>query len=136
VKILILDHDLGFQFWLAKSLEPFGYSIIPADTVSQAKRLLRQLKLSLDLLMVNPAVEGAAEFTASLHRHQPLLKVVALVPEQGKESSLRDLHPDARRAKPDPSVMEHPAGESSAESDWARFVQEVTGRRTTGGRAN
>lgn len=136
MKLLILDDDLGFQFWLAKSLEPFGYSIIPADTVPKAKRLLRKLKLSLDLLMVNPEVEGATEFAASLRRHQPLLKVVALLPEQGKESSLKDLHPDARRAKPDPSAIEHPSGESSAESDWARFVQEVTGRRTSGGRAN
>jgi len=136
VKLLILDDDLGFQFWLAKSLEPFGYSIIPVDTVSKAKRMLRQLKLSLDLLVVNPEVDGATEFAASLRRRQPLLKVIALVPEQGKNSSLKDLYPDARRAKPDPSVIEHPSGESPAESDWARFIQEVAGRRTTGVRAN
>lgn len=136
MKLLVLDDDLGFQFWLAKSLQLFGYSVIPAGTVSQARRLLRRLKVSLDLLMVNPEVEDAAEFAASLRRHQPFLKVVALVPKQGKKSALKDLRPDAQRAKPDQSVIARPAGESSAESDWARFVQEVTGRRTTGGRAN
>jgi CheY-like chemotaxis protein len=136
VTLLIVDDDLGFRFWLAKSLEPFGHSVIPADTVSQARHLLRQVKLSLDQLIINPSVKGAAEFAASLRRRHSQLKIVALITQEEKELPFADLHPDARRAKPDQNALETPAAESAAGLEWAKFVQDLGGQKTAGGRAN
>ena len=136
MNVLIVDNDLGFQFWLAKSLEPSGDAVIPAATVSQATRLLRRLKLSLDVLIVNPEIQGAAEFTSSLRRRHSRVKVVALVGDEEKELALLDLHPDFRRVKPHLPEMEEPSAESAAESEWVTFLQDVVGKRTAGGRAN
>jgi len=137
VTLLVLDNDLGFLFWLAMALEPCGHSVVPADTVSQANRLLRRLKLSVDVLVVNPAVEGAARFSDDLRSRHPQLKVIALVSQEEKESELPGIRADARHTKPDLNTISAlEGGENPAESEWARFIQQVAGNRTAGGRAN
>ncbi len=143
MKILILDDDLGFLFWIAKALEPFGYTVVPADTVSQANRLIRRLKLSVNMLMVNPELEGAVEFAEELRRRKRTnLKVVVLVSPEASHRGTPGIQADATHAKPDPAAI---ADLMSAEPDvtgptlqmeWVKFVQQVLGHRTARSRAN
>jgi len=136
VRLLILDDDLGFQFWLANALAPCGYYIVPADTVPHANRLLRRLKLSIDLLLVNPEVENAAEFTASLRRENPRLQVAALLPPGAAEAPLEGIEPNATRTKPDLSAVTDPENSAVSEeqqAEWIRFVKEILGHRNAAG---
>ena len=141
MRLLILDNDLGFLFWLANGLGPHGYYIVPADSVAHANRLIRRLKLTIDLLIVNPEVEGAAELIASLRRENPRLQVVALVPEGTPQSELSGIEANAMRAKPDLSAVvdpEHSPVSEEKQAEWLRFVKQILGRTNTAGgsRAN
>ena len=135
--LLVLDKDLGFLFWLAKALEPCGHSIVPASTVSQANCLLWTLPISVDLLLINPALEGAAAFSDALRHDQPQLKVIALLEQEEKKSELSGVRADAMHAKPDLSADGSFETDSvRAENDWGRFVEKVAGNRTAGHRSN
>ena len=134
--LLILDDDLGFLFWLAKALEPGGHAVVPANTVSQANRLLGSLEISIDLVVVNPALEGAAGFIENLRLGHPRLKVIALVAPGESEPELNGVQADATHAKPDLSATSLGSGDATAEFEWSRFLQQVAGNRTAGGRAN
>lgn len=135
--LLILDDDLGFLFWLAKALEPGGHAVVPANTVSQANRLLAGLELSVDLLVVNPELEGAAAFIENLRLGNPRLKVIAVVAPGENEPELNGVQADATRAKPDLSTIAGLESDgATAELEWSRFIQQVAGNRTAGGRAN
>ena len=143
VRILLLDDDLGFLFWIAKALEPLGHQVVPADTVSQAAKLTRRLKSAIDLLIVNPDVPGALEFTETLRQREGThVKIVAVVPPEELHAE-HQIAADATRAKPDPvEIVElHTAAELSAtqpsvQSEWVRFIQQMLGHRTAGSRAN
>jgi DNA-binding response OmpR family regulator len=135
--LLVLDNDLGFLVWLAKALEPGGHCVVPADTVSQANRLILSLKITVDLLVIDPALEGAAAFSEELRRDQPRLKIIALVAPGAKKQELRGVAADATHAKPDAdAIAALRAGDVTAEHEWGRFVREVAGARTAGSLAN
>jgi len=144
VQILVLDDDLGFLFWFAEAMEPFGYHVVPADTVAQATRIMRRLKLAVDLLIVNPDLPGAVEFTASLQKRKDThVKVVALISQENSHSEHHRIRADATRAKPDPgeiaemrAAAELGGTQPRLQSEWARFVQQMLGHRTARSRAN
>ena len=77
ITILIVDSDLGFVFWLGHTLDAAGYFSLPAKSIPDAVELLRLLNRTLDLLIVNCALFGAADFIGSLRRTQPNIKVLA-----------------------------------------------------------
>ena len=100
MKILILDDDLGFLFWMADVLERFGHQVVPADTVSRAVKLIHRWRLNIDLLMLNPKIDGAAGFAETLRQRMPKrLKVVVLVSRKKSPSDYRAVRPDAVRTK-------------------------------------
>lgn len=135
--LLVLDKDLGFLVWVAKTLEPGGHCIVPANSVRQAKSLLRSLKISIDLLVVEPALAGAAEFSYALRRAQPRLKVIALVAHGEEKSQVTGMVADATHARPDLNAFAAlKAGDTTAEKEWVRLVQEAAGARTAGSRAH
>lgn len=131
MKILILDQDLGFLFWMAQVLEPFGYKVVPADTVSYAVKLIRKWQLKIDLLMFNPSIEGAVEFTETLRRRmRKHLKVVVLGSREQSFSDYRAIRADAVRTKPDARDLAEPGAQPAIQTEWVRFVQNILGSAT------
>ena len=76
--VLIVDNDLGFVFWLGKTLDAAGYQSLPAKSIAAAGTLLEEITGKIDLLIVNSALPGAAEFITSLRRSLRRLKVIAV----------------------------------------------------------
>jgi hypothetical protein len=79
---LILDPDIGFGFWLARGLDQSDYQSFPAKSVADASALLHELRIEVDLLILNLALPDAAELIESLRRLNEELKVVALIGDQ------------------------------------------------------
>ena len=50
--VLILVQDIGFQFWLGQGLSTAGFSVIPAKTPSQARKLIAKHEMAIDLAVV------------------------------------------------------------------------------------
>jgi hypothetical protein len=82
-----VDRDLGFVFWLGRALHGAGYQALPAKSIGDATTLLGQLNLAIDLLIVDPSLDGARGFAHALHRFQGNLKVIAVVDEREEPSS-------------------------------------------------
>ena len=78
VTILILDDDLGLTFWLGQVLTAPHCETVPARSVSEATALIRQFKLKIDFLLMNPSLPGAADFKRALRREQRHLRVATL----------------------------------------------------------
>jgi DNA-binding response OmpR family regulator len=79
--ILILDNNLGFAFWLGQALSTSNCEALPAMNVTEATALIGRFKLEVDLVILNPSVPGAADFTQTLRRQQGHLRVATLDPE-------------------------------------------------------
>ncbi len=76
--ILIVDGDVGFAFWLGQALDRAGYAAVPAESSPAAEGLVDELRFAVDLLVINPALPGAADFVQTLRGIDPQLKVVAM----------------------------------------------------------
>lgn len=79
--ILILDNNLGFAFWLGQALSASKCEALPAMNVPEATALIGHFKLTIDLVIMNPSVPGAADFTRALRQEQGYLRVATLDPE-------------------------------------------------------
>src|SRR5690348_2605615 len=81
---LIVGADLGFGFWLGRGLDQARYEAFPAKTISDAAALIAELRLEVDLLVLDPALPDAAELIESLRRSNERLRVVALIGDQAQ----------------------------------------------------
>jgi TonB family protein len=79
---LILDPDIGFGFWLARGLDQSDYQSFPAKSVADAAALLDELRIAVDLVILNLALPDAAELIGSLQRGNEELRVVGLIGDQ------------------------------------------------------
>jgi len=79
---LIVDADLGFGFWLGRGLDQAHYQAFPAKTVADAVALVGEVRVEVDLLVIDPALPDAAELIESLRRSNERLRVVALIGDQ------------------------------------------------------
>jgi DNA-binding response OmpR family regulator len=77
--VLILDADLGLLFWLGKTLDSAGYRAVPAKSVSDAERFLKDVRLTIDLLIADPTLDDAAAFARRLKEAQGHLRVIAVI---------------------------------------------------------
>ena len=77
--VIIVDRDLGFAFWLGRALEQAGYDALPAAGVAAAKSLLAELKIVVDLVVINAGVLDAASFVDDLRAAQPRCKFILVV---------------------------------------------------------
>src|SRR5690348_9598009 len=85
---LIVDADLSFGFWLARGLDHAGYQAYPAKTVSDAAVLLSELRIEVDLLILNAALAEPAEWIEGLRRSNERLRVVALIGDQPRMAGI------------------------------------------------
>src|SRR5208283_422511 len=97
--ILIIDSDLGSVFWLGQLLDATGYESLPAKSLWDAKLLLAELKVTIDLLIVSASIPGVAAFTESLRSSQGRLKTIGLL---GDDEEMPEVEPhmDAWLQKP------------------------------------
>ena len=96
---LILDDDLGFVLWLSQALAPGEIQAIPSLKVTEAKRLLRELGLNVDVLIVNPMVPGAGAYAKTLLSQQRKLRMMAVV-ERPEDQAAVPFIVHAVRTKP------------------------------------
>lgn len=81
VTVLAVHNDIGFLFALALQLVHRRVNLIPASSVKNAERLLAELQLQPDLLIVNCKMQGVCALGADSLKRWPALKVVAIVSE-------------------------------------------------------
>ena len=135
--ILILDHNVGFVFWLGKILGEAGHQAIPALDIQEASTLIGSLGLTLDVLIMNPAAQGAAEFIVTLRREHEGLRVIAAV-EDPAETRITIAEVDGVGRRP-PFVTdiqnlisgalvtaEEAAIQSKSRSEWLTLVRTAT----------
>jgi len=111
--ILLVDSDLGFTFWLGQLLDEAGYEAFPAKSIADAIQLLDQLKFQIDLLVLNPALEGAVSFAAVLRHSQPHIKIVAVHDPKlpGDWLEMDGSRPKTHRS------------DEAARSEWLNFIR-------------
>lgn len=119
--VLILDDDLGFVFWVAQSLAGAGFESIPAQNVAEAKRLVKQLRLRVDVVIISPSLAGGFDYVRELRAKNANMGVVAAV-ERAADLMIVRREVDAVRSKPD--VL----GDASM-PEWRRTVRRVYSRR-------
>jgi hypothetical protein len=113
--VLIVDSDLGFTFWLAELLVEANYQPWPACTALDAVSLIDRKRLSpLDLLIVNPSLQGASHLITTLRSKQPDLRVLAVDPRNDRQ--VRGVN--AWHARPT-------SGDQSARQKWTREIDRV-----------
>jgi hypothetical protein len=112
--ILIVENDLGFLFWLGGALIAGDYQPWPACGVSEAKALIDEANIPIDLLIVDPSIPGVSRLIAALRRSQARLKVIAV----GAEGKIKLPGVNAWRRKPD-------SGEASAKQEWLEAVKSM-----------
>ncbi len=116
--ILIVDRELGFVFWLGQTLDAVGYDAFPAKDIVDARKLLGELNIEIDLLIVNSSLAGAAEFTDAVRRSQGHLKVIAVSGEGDDPSSAA--FPGADASQPKPNLTDQ-----AVEIEWLQTIQRV-----------
>jgi hypothetical protein len=77
--VLAVHNDIAFLLALAVELVHSGVNLIPAASVRSAERLLAELKLQPDLLVLNCKIQGVCAFAAESLKQWPAQKVVAIV---------------------------------------------------------
>jgi DNA-binding NtrC family response regulator len=112
--ILIVENDLGFLFWLGAALVGGDYQPWPACGVSEAKALLDQIRIPIDLLIVDSSLPGVSKLITLLRRSQARLKVIAV----GAEGGIELPGVNAWRQKPE-------TGEESAKQEWLEAVRNI-----------
>jgi len=76
--ILIIERDLGHAFWLGRTLDHAGFQAFPARTVVDAATLLRELHLTVGILLLDCLQPGAVEFVSTLRSSRKSIKVICL----------------------------------------------------------
>jgi two-component SAPR family response regulator len=75
--VLIVDEDLGFVWWLCQIFSQAGCQVVPALNSAQTDSLARNLNLKVDVIVVNPELEGVSELIGSLStaRHPKIIAI-------------------------------------------------------------
>jgi DNA-binding NtrC family response regulator len=77
--VLMVDGDLGVLFVLAHELEQHGLTLIPSGSIQQARSILAKLKPTIDLLVLNCAVEEACVLATEMVRQNDSLDLIGIV---------------------------------------------------------
>ena len=120
--VIVIDDDLGFVFWLGHLLDEFGFAAFPARTIRDAEELRHELRLEPDLIIVNAALPGTAEFISQLRLEGGRFKVVA-VAQHIDQPVAPEIGAVAVRAKPS-------GRDEAAKLQWLRLVQGLLSTET------
>ena len=114
--VWIVDDDLGFVWWLGELLSEAGCRALPALSCDQALSLMKEVKVGIDLLVVNPQLPEVAGMLRIFRCANANLKVVAI----GKASravtaAIRPL-----------TYLERPSGfDPVSRPEWRQKVQKL-----------
>jgi DNA-binding response OmpR family regulator len=112
--VLIVDADLGFVFWLGQVLHVAGYAAFPARSVPEARSLIDECKLAVDVLVLDPSLPGAFDFVMVLRHNRENIKVVAV----SEGSSIKGSRVDAD------ATCDKPADTSEqTQLEWTKVLQ-------------
>ena len=115
--VLIVDSDLGFAFWLGHALDQAGFYALPAVSASGASKLLTELGMSADVVVINAAVPDAASFIADMRLGQPALKVITVVDDPDERPPV---FLQANLVEQKPRVTDETARE-----DWVEIIRMI-----------
>lgn len=104
------------MFWLGHLLDAAFYSALPAKSVEDAALLVMQLDLRVDVLVINPALPGAGDFIAALHRSHRGLKVIGV----GDDTSGNLNIPGLNAILTKPVIFDE-----EAKAEWLRGIEHV-----------
>lgn len=121
--VLLVEQDVGLIFWLAETLVSAGYEALPAKSPLDAASLVNEQNLSVDVLVINPALEDAAGFVRALRGFRKNLKVIALL--ESSDAHLNSLlRVDASHSKPE--VIDE-----FSRLEWLHVIEDVLVGSTT-----
>ena len=89
--VIAVHNDVGFLAAMAGELQKQRIALIPASTSSQAERLLAELKVKPDLLIIECKIRNVCSFAAAMRQRRAALKVVGLISEPQKCARCREL---------------------------------------------
>ena len=98
LRVWIVDDDLGFVLWLGEIFAAIGCQALPALSTGQAALLMHELRLGIDLLVVNPALRGVRGMLQNFRRANPNLKIVVIV--KACQAFTATIHPQANLERP------------------------------------
>ena len=102
--VLAVHNDIAFLFALALQLEHSRVCLIPAPSVKNAQRLLTELKLQPDLLVINCKIRGVCAFAEESLKRWPALRVVAIASEGHRCLKCRSLLVGTIGDAPSPAI--------------------------------
>ena len=73
--VLIADEDIAFVWWLGEILIEAGCTVVPALTCDDAISLAQDLHVKVDLMFVNPSMNGATEMITTMADIRKLVRV-------------------------------------------------------------
>ena len=107
--VLILDNDLGFVWWLGEIFSELGYDAVPALSCPQALSMIKELDLSVDLVILNPELPGISPIIRAMQHAHPAARIVMI-----GEST-----PRAIEGLPIHGTLERPSGwEPTSRQEW------------------
>jgi hypothetical protein len=118
VTVLAVHNDIAFLFALALQLEHDRVALIPSSSVKSAERLLSELKVRPDLLIVNCKIRGVCAFAEESLKRWPALKMVAVVSEGHRCIKCRCLFASIIGDSPSPMI-----------DRWVNLVRTLTHQR-------
>jgi len=111
--VLIVDDDLGFVMWLGEIFTELGWNTVPASDCQGALTLVGLLHMDVDLIVVNPALEGVSQMVGAFSRvRRP--KIVLI----GGPDVVADIPADATLDRPD-------IGTPVSRAEWTKRVQKL-----------
>ena len=93
-----------------------GYSALPAKSVPDAALLTMQLDLRVDLLIINPLLQGAGDFIAALRRSRRDARVIGILANPLQSPQIAGLHATQAR----PAEFNH-----STKAEWLGCIEQV-----------
>jgi hypothetical protein len=110
---LIVDDDVGLIFWFGEIFAKAGWNIVPALNCRQAVSLAVMWDSHVDLIVVNPALNGIVEMVQALSLvHRPKIVMIR------NPNIEPDIRADATINRPDVST-------SFSRAEWAEQVRKL-----------
>jgi CheY-like chemotaxis protein len=112
--ILIADEDVGFVWWLGELFTELGYHSLPALNCKEALSVVKQAGREVDLLLIDPRLEGSRRLIDTLTRvRQP--KIVLIEPDEAALAGI-----------PAVATMERPSGPGPvSRGEWRLKLQRL-----------